>query len=558
MSRDPFAIPTFDACARGLTRRSALGLVAAAAAGLVTSRYAYGQGTPPSKPTGQVVIGLSQEPTVFHPLMAGIEVDEGVWWSLYDPLWGVDPKGNFVPHLVTEVPSVENGGISDDGKSWHIKLREGVKWHDGTPFTAEDVKFSLDLINNPKFRAGRRSGHEYVRDVTVVSPTEVTWKMAQPYAPYMSILAWTFIVPKHIADAPDPNTSTLNTSPVGTGAFKWSDRQPGDHITLVANTNYYGKGPYLERVTYKYIPDLTVLYTQFRTGEVDYTGIQGITVDHYAEAKTLSDRKVVVGASAFVESIMLNLGKPVFQDKAVREALYAAMDRKSVIDAVYYGLPLPTESYMPRQSPAFDASLPVNEYDPAKAKQILDSAGWKPGAGGVREKDGVRLEFTNSTTAGNHVREQAQQLLQQNWKEIGVAMTIKNMPPAVVWGDYFMQSQFDSVMVAWHFSAGADPDVSAFFSSHSIPAKGGAGNNAMQYSNAEVDKLLTLGAATPEMAKRKQIYVQVQSIVRGDLPLLPLFNNAVIEGTKAKLIGYAPNVNTSSNAWNVGEWYWAT
>jgi peptide/nickel transport system substrate-binding protein len=234
------------------------------------------------------------------------------------------------------------------------------------------------------------------------------------------------------------------------------------------------------------------------------------------------------------------------------------MDRKSVIDAVYYGLPLPTESYMPRQSPAFDPSLPVNEYDPAKAKQILDSAGWKPGAGGVREKDGVRLEFTNSTTAGNHVREQAQQLLQQNWKEIGAAMTIKNMPPAVVWGDYFMQSQFDSVMVAWHFSAGADPDVSAFFSSHSIPAKGGAGNNAMQYSNAEVDKLLTLGAATPEMAKRKQIYVQVQSIVRGDLPLLPLFNNAVIEGTKAKLIGYAPNVNTSSNAWNVGEWYWAT
>lgn len=558
MSRDPFAIPIFGARALGLTRRGALGFGATAAAGLVTGRYAYGQGAPPSKPTGQVVIGLSQEPTVFHPLMVGIEVDEGVWWSVYDPLWGVDPKGNFVPHLVAEVPSVENGGISADGKSWRIKLRDGVKWHDGNPFTAEDVKFSLDLINNPKFRAGRRSGHEFVRDVTVVSPTEVTWQMKQPYAPYMSILAWTFMVPKHIADAPDPNSSTLNTSPVGTGAFKWSERQPGDHITLVANTNYYDKGPYLERVTYKYIPDLTVLYTQFRTGEIDYTGIQGITVDHYAEAKTLSDRKVVVGAGAFVESIMLNLGKPLFQDKAVREALYAAMDRKSVIEAVYYGLPTPTESYMPRQSLAFNPNLPVNEYNPAKAKEILDAAGWKPDAGGVREKDGVRLEFTNSTTAGNHVREEAQQLLQQNWKEIGAAMTIKNMPPAVVWGDYFMQSKYDSVMVAWHFPAGPDPDVSVFFSSHSIPVKGGAGNNAMQYSNPQVDKLLTQGAATLDMAKREEIYMEVQSIVRGDLPLLPLFQNAVIEGTKAKLIGYSPNVNTSSNAWNVGQWYWAT
>ncbi|MFI4981567.1 MAG: peptide ABC transporter substrate-binding protein, partial [Nevskiales bacterium] len=456
------------------------------------------------------------------------------------------------------VPSVENGGISADALSWRVKLRNDVKWHDGTPFTAEDVKFTLELINNPKFRAGRRGGHEFVRDVTVVSPTEITWKMAQAYAPYISILAWTFIVPKHIADTPDPNTTPLNTSPVGTGAFKWGERQPGDHITLLANPNYYGKGPYLERVTYKYIPDLTVLYTQFRTGEIDYTGIQGITADHYAEASKLPDRKVVLSGGPFVESIMMNLAKPVFQDKAVREALYAAMDRKSVIDAIYYGLPTPTESFYPRQAFAFDPNLPVNEYNPTRAKQILDAAGWKPGAGGVREKNGMRLEFTNSTTAGNHVREQAQQLLQQNWKEIGAAVTIKNMPPAVVWGDYFFKSQFDSVMVAWDFSTGPDPDASAFFSSHSIPVKGGAGNNAMQYANPDVDRLLTQGTTTTDMAKRKAIYQQVQSIVRGDLPLLPLFQNGVLEGTKAKLIGYAPSVNTQSNCWNVGQWYWAS
>jgi len=557
MARDPIGTAEFGPRPLDLSRR---GVLALGAAGLIASRAAWAQtgGAPPAKPTGQVVIGLSQEPTVFNPLMISIEVDQGVWWSLYDPLWGVDPAGNFIPQLAAEIPSTENGGISEDGLSWRVKLRDGVKWHDGTPFTAEDVKFSLELNNNKKFRAARRTGHEFLRDVTVVSPTEITWKMAQPYAPYMSILSWTFIVPKHLADTPDPNTSPLNTAPVGTGPFKWSERQPGDHITLVANPNYYRKGPYLERVTYKYIPDLTVLYTQFRTGEVDAVGIQGITPDHYAEAKNLPDRKVVLLGSAFIESIMINLGKPVFQDKAVREALYAAMDRKSIIDAIYYGLPTPTESFYPKQAWSYNPNLPANYYSPDRAKQILDAAGWKPGAGGVREKGGVRLEFTNSTTAGNHVREQAQQLLQQNWQEIGAKMTIKNMPAAVIWGDYFAMSQYDSVMVGEDFLTGPDPDVSYYFDSHNVPAKGGAGNNTMQYDNPEVDKLLLEGATTFDRAKRKAIYAQVQSLIRADLPLLPIFQYAVIEGTKAKLIGYAPNVNSQSNDWNVGLWYWVS
>ena len=554
MSRDPFT--SFDPRALGITRRGALALGAAGAAGSITGRTARAQGAPPSRPTGQVVIGLSQEPTVFHPAMIAIEVDQGVWWNLYDPLWGVDPKGNFLPQLAAEIPSVENGGISADGKTWRIKLRDGVKWHDGKPFTADDVKFSLELNNVKNFRAARRTGHELLEDVTVVSPTEITWKMKKAYAPYMSILSWTFIVPKHIADTPDPNNSPLNTAPVGTGAFKWDERQPGDHITLVANPNYWRKGPYLEHVTYKYIPDLTVLYTQFRTGEVDAVGIQGITPDHYGEAKTLPDRKVFLLGSAFIESIMLNVGKPVFQDKAVREALYAAMDRKSVIEQIYYGLPTPTESFYPKAAWAYNPNLPVNGYDPAKAKQILDAAGWKPGAGGVREKNGVRLEFTNSTTAGNHVREQAQQLLQQNWQEIGAKMNIKNMPAAVMWGDYTVMSHFDSLMAADDMMYGGDPDVTAYFASDEIPAKGGAGLNYSQYVNPEVDKLLLEGATTFDRDTRQKIYWQIGEIIRKDLPRLPMSQWATVEGTKKGLVGYQTSVYVACNTWNVKDWYW--
>ena len=278
---------------------------------------------PPSAPKGQVIIGFSQEPTVFNPHMLHIEVDEGIHFSVFDPLFNVDPEGKFTPALAAEVPSVENGGISADGLNWKVKLRDGVKWHDGKPFTAEDVKFTLELVVDPNFRSGRRAGHDLVRDLKVVSPTEITWRMDKPYAPYPSILAATFIVPKHILEPEaDRNAAPFNNAPVGTGPFKWVERVAGDHIELAANTDYYGDGPYLERLIYKYIPDLTVLYTQFKTGDIDVTGLQWITPDHYDEAKALEGKDVVVVPGATVESVTFNMERPQFKDIAVRQALF--------------------------------------------------------------------------------------------------------------------------------------------------------------------------------------------------------------------------------------------
>ncbi len=175
-----------------------------------------------------MVIGFSQEPTVFNPLMPHIEVDDGLHFSLFDQLIGVDEKGNFFPKLAREVPTTENGGISADGLHFHIKLRDNVKWHDGKPFTAEDVKFTLELLVDKEFRSWSRSGHELIRDLKVVSPTELTWRMEKPFAPYTSILAATFIVPKHAFEGvADKNTAPFNTAPIGTGPFKWQTARSG-------------------------------------------------------------------------------------------------------------------------------------------------------------------------------------------------------------------------------------------------------------------------------------------------------------------------------------------
>lgn len=543
------------------TRRQALKMMAlTGVAGIfapnLLGRPAFAD-TPPSKPTGRIVIGFSQEPTVFNPLMPRIEVDDGVHFSLFDALFRIDPEGRFQPALAAEVPTTENGGISKDGLEWRIKLRDDVKWHDGTPFTAEDVKFTLELVVDPNFRSWRTAGHSLVRNITVVSPTELTWQMETAFAPYLSILADTFIVPKHVLEPEqDRNTAPFNNAPIGTGPFKWANRVAGDHLELVANPDYYGEGPYVERLVYKYIPDLTVLYTQFKSGDIDIIGSQYITPDNFDEAKKLPGKVVNLVPSATVECIYLNLGRPQFQDPAVRQAIYAALDKPTIIDALYYGLPTPTESYMPQQSFYYNPDLPKHEYNLERARELLDGAGWKPGSDGIRAKDGVRLSFTNSTTSGNHLREQTQQFIQQSLAEIGIEMSISNLPPAVMWGEYWTKSQFDTVIVGIIFMTGADPDVTSRFHSGAITIKGGRGANNGQYANEEVDTLLEEGGRTFDPEARRAIYNKVQEKIRADLPLLPIFQTVTVRGHKAGIEGIVPNINTRIDTWHAAAYRW--
>jgi len=513
---------------------------------------------PPAKPTGQVVVGLSQEPTAFNPLMPGIEVDETVWMQIFNTMWLAQPDGSLVPDLAAEIPSEANGGISDGGLAWKVKLRAGVTWHDGTPFTAEDVKYTLELINAPGFKARTRVGHALVRDIKVTGPLEISWRMEKAYAPYLALLSNTFIVPKHLLEkAADPNTAPYNAAPVGTGPFKWGTRTPGDNIQLVANEKYHGKGPYLERAVLKYVPDQTALYAQFRTGQVDLIIGTGIPANFYAEAVKLPGRKVMKIPSASLEILMPNLEHPVLKDKAVRQALDASINKQAIIDIIYYGTHTPTESFAPQESWAYNPKLPKQEYNLAKANKILDDAGWKRSGSGTRMKDGVPLTFAVSTTTGAALREQAQQLMMQDWQQVGVKMTINNMPAAVIWGDFYTRSKFDSLVVGTAFRTVIDPDPAHRFGSDAIPAKSGNGANQMQWQNADADALMKEGQTTFDQEKRKAIYFKLQELVREELPILPIFQYAPIEGYKEGLIGFEPNVNARQNTWNMGSWYWA-
>ncbi len=555
-SHDDTAIATVVERNRHLLvpRRGLLGL--AAAAGLGSQARAQTAPRPQGR-RGQIIMGLSQEPTRMHPLQARIEVDEGVHLNLYSALWGVDAKGDLFPDLVAELPSVDNGGLSADGLQWRIKLRPGVTWHDGAPFTAEDVKYTLELLQNPQFPASSRNGHNLVRDITVVSPTELTWRMERFFAPYLAILAWTFIVPQHVlSKLPDFRDPAFTNNPIGTGPFKWGERRPGDYIRLDAYDRYHGGGPFVERVIFKYIPDMTVLKTQFVAGAVDAVGISGITPDNYAEVERRPGIVLHKSPTAFVTFFALNNGLPQFQEAEVRRALYLGLDRDTINRDLFYDANEPTESFLPKQNWAYNPNLPAHEYNPDKAAQMLDQAGWRRGRDGVRAKNGVRLEFSTSTVAGNHLREQVQQFLQQTWEPLGVKMTIQNFPAAVMWGDFWRLSEFNSSIVGSIYPIASDPDVSDRLGSWAIPKRAGAGLNNIQYVNPEVDTLLRASVGEVDREVRKQNYWKVQEIVRNDLPFFTLHQTRMAEGTKANLIGYEANVNYRSNSWNLSKWYW--
>jgi peptide/nickel transport system substrate-binding protein len=537
-----------------LTRRGWLASAAAAALSGCAPRPAA---TPrASARPGQCIDASLQDAVNLNPLLylnSGAETQ--VEYSVFDALWKIDPSGAFVPNLAVEIPTLANGGVSPDGLDWTIKLRPGVVWHDGAPFTARDVAFTLKTIRDPAIAVRSRNGHDHVEAISTPDDLTVKIRLKSPFAPYLVSWQKTSIVPEHIlAQEPDLSVAPFNSSPIGTGPFKFKNRVSGDHIEFVANEAYHGGRPKLTSLIQKVVPDQQTLFAQFQTGEITILDGKGIPAELFARAKALPGTKVILAPSPYVEFFYFNLGKRQFADKRVRQALYRAIDRAGWTDVLYYGLPEPTLSYLPASHWAYNHALKSPPFDPAGAARLLDEAGWRVGADGVRAKDGVRLAFTNTTSTGDRSRLQAQQLIQQGFKAINVEMTIHNLPSAVVWGDFTSRSQFDTLLVGWDPVLYPDPDYTDRVASHRIPARNGAGSNYAQYSNPEVDALCARGVAELDRQARRRIYARLQEILLDELPFAPIFSYRSALGVSERLTGFAPNSYTPCNSWNNADW----
>lgn len=507
----------------------------------------------------RIILGMSQEPVQFNPLLYVNSGTENVPEAcLFDALWDVNEQGAFIPNLAAEVPSRENGGISPNGLVWKIRLKRDVKWSDGQPFTARDVAFTYETIMNPKIAIRSRSGFDLIKNLKVIDDQNVEIELSRPFTPFLWAWQNMHIVPAHLLEGEaDINTAAFNSQPVGTGPFMLKSRTAGSHMVYERNPNYHRGPAKVKQFIHKFVPDMLVLYGQARTGEVDYMGLQGVPNDRWEEAKKLPNVSFVALPLPWVQFVYFNCGKPQFSDPKVRKALTVALEMQKSLDDIYFGTYKRTLSYLHSSHWAYNHALKDDTADPERAARMLDEAGWKVGTDGIREKDGVKMQFTMSTTAGNQARQGCQALFQQNWKKIGVDMQIKNMPASVVWGEYTTKSQFDTLLVAWEPTVGMDPDYTARAHSKQIPNKTGQGSNYVQYENAEVDRLLEQGVVQTDVEERKATYARIQEILHEEVPFAAQGGVAQASLAKKGLTGIKPNQYVTDETWNVYEWAWA-
>jgi len=537
-----------------ISRRTALA-GGAAGASLLAAPAVWGQAINRDR----IILGMTQEPVQFNPILfvnAGTEnVPEA---CLFDALWDIDDKGNFVANLAAQVPSRQNGGISADGLTWTVNLKRDVKWSDGAPFTAKDVEFTYQAIVSPNTPVRSRTGFDLIKAFRVKDDFTIEMELSRPFVPFLWAWQNMHIIPRHIlGNEASLATSTFNANPVGTGPFVLRTRTAGSHMVYERNPNYHRGPAKVRQFIHKFVPDQMAAFGQARTGEIDYFGLLGVPPDRWAEVRNLPDRDFLVYHTPNVQFIYYNCGKPQFADARVRKALTMALEMQKSIDDVYFGTMPRSLSYLQPTHWAYNRNLKDYTNDPAGAEKLLDEAGWRRGANGFRQKDGVELRFTMSTTAGNAARQGCQALFQQNWKKIGVEMEIRNMPASVVWGEYTTRSQFDTLLVGWDPTVGLDPDYTARAHSKMIPLKHRQGSNYVQYENAEVDKLLELGVTQTEQADRVKTYHRIQEILHEEVPFAAQGGSVQGHLKRKQLVGPTPNQYVTDITWNIQDWHWA-
>lgn len=439
-------------------------------------------------------------------------------------------------------------------------MRPNIKFHDGNPLTSDDVKFTYDLMMNKDVGSPRYSTlTERIKSVEASDPATIVITLNDVVAPFLIQDAGYGIVPKHILQnvAPaDIAKAPLSTgdpkATIGSGPFKFQSWVKGDNITLVKNPDYFKGEPALDQYVYRIVKDFNAVSAALKTGEIDYGGFPPSFLADMSKQANINVFQYDTFTFTFYAYQLDPAKSTLFQDKRVRQALAYALDREGMVKAILFGTSKVAVGTEPVLSWAYapDQITAKYSYDVAKAKSLLDDAGWKPGSDGIRAKDGTRLSFKLWTNSGNNVRESYITYMQQAWKEIGVEAT----PSTEEWNAYLDRltktRDFDIFLVG--FSWGVDPDQTTMWATKSYTG----GFNMNKYSNTDVDKLLQEGLTTLDQAKRKQIYVQMQNLVMEDLPsFITDFpqNLAGLNKRVQNLLPNAVNIRSYAHLWWVND-----
>src|SRR5712691_2336728 len=522
-----------------------------------------------------------QAVTLLNPHFAVGTKDQEGSRIFYEPLAGWDNEGNLVPFLAAEIPSKENGGLTEDGLAVIWKLKRGVKWHDGMPFTADDVVFNWDYARTPETAAITIGSYKDVKvekidDLTV----RVTFAKPTPFWADAFVGSNGMIIPKHLfADyiGGKSRDAPTNLKPVGTGPYLFVDFKPGDVVRAKLNPDYHvSNRPHFDTLEVKGGGDaVSAARAVLQTGEYDYAWNMQVEDEILTKLESAGKGKVNVVETGAIEFIMLNAADPwvevdgerasiktkhpLFSDPAVRQAINLLIDRGSVEKFIYGRTGNATANFL--NSPEHVRSKNTKfEFNIEKANQILEAAGWKKGPDGIRAKDGKALKFVYQTSI-NAPRQKTQAIVKQACQKAGIDVELKSVVASV-----FFSSDTANPDTYPHFYCDAQmynttmfqPDPTVFMNQYlswetATRENKWQGRNVSRWQSKEYDEIYKQAEQELDAVKRAAMYIKLNEMVVGDNYIQPIISRARVAAVKGSVTAHFSGWD--NDLWQIASWY---
>jgi len=492
---------------------------------------------------GTLVVAISSDPGHLNPAITTSGATHTAAELIYNGLLGRDERGEPVPELA------ESWVIEQSGAVYRFRLRDGVTWHDGTRFTAADVKFSFEEVLLKFHARTKASMGGAVAAIETPDDRTVIFRFKQPYAPLLQQLDATEapIVARHIYQGSDPQTNPANASPVGTGPFKFVAYKKGAEIRLARNATYFKRGlPYLDQIVMRVIPDAGTQVLALESGEVDF--LWGVPGPH--QSRLQADTRFRMGQTSYhpggsncIMTVSFNLDRSILKDVRIRRAIALALDRDAFLRQVLFNegkvaaAPISSEIVW-----AHARGLNLPAFDRAEAERLLAAVGWKKerdatrvahGVAGVPDGTRLTLDFLHFPAFAKYG-----ELMRLQLGAVGIDVVQRPLEPAVFAPTVFKDRAFDTNVIS--YCNGPDPEIGVRRMYHSSQIGPAPFTNAAAYRNARVDALFDEASRTVEREKRSRIYRQIQEIAVQQLPYFWLVETLSTRAWPARCAGFKP------------------
>ncbi len=456
-----------------------------------------------------LVMVIESSPANLDPRVGTDAQSERIGNLIFDSLLERDDHFDLRPHLAErwEIP---------DSQTYVFHLRRGVRFHDGRALTSRDVKWTFDSILEGNLRTPKASTYRFVGRIETPDEHTVVFRLKESYAP----LLWN-LSGGAIGIVPYGSGAELGRAPVGSGPFRFVSQAQDKEVVIERNPEYWGEPPHIERVRFAVVPDTTTRVLELRKGSAD-VAINALTADMVAALRKEGKLEVLQAPGTIYNYLALNLKDPLLADVRVRRALAHAIDRRPILHYLWRDLARSANSLLPPEHWAYSAEVPAYEYDPARARKILDDAGYQA-------RDGVRFHLTMKTSTEESTRLLAA-VLQQQLRQVGIALDIRSYEFATFYSDV-VHGAFQLYSLRW-IGGNEDPDIfEHVFHSASVPPRRA---NRGHYSNPKVDALIDEARREVNPEKRRLLYSQVQYLVAEDLPYIHLWylDNVIVHSQR--------------------------